>query len=119
VVGHLVVGWDPVERAWVVIHTYLGRLGLTITPKKSGSGRETKTEEKLKKKSQKTQELEKWGKKKGVGRARAHSCCCARRQRSGACGGLVCTSRGVCAFILCLCIACAPCGVSFFLFLPC
>lgn len=35
--GHL-VGGDPVESARVVIHTYSGRLGLTITPKKSGEG---------------------------------------------------------------------------------
>jgi hypothetical protein len=37
VVGHL-VGGDPVESARVVIHTYSGRLGLTITPQKSGEG---------------------------------------------------------------------------------
>jgi len=84
-------------RGWSYIH--IGAFGFdNHTEKVGGRGGKPKQKKTHKKKSQKTQELEKRGKKKGVGRARAHSCC-ARGQRRGACGGLVCTSRGVCAFI--------------------
>ena len=68
-VGHLVVGWDPVERAWVVIHTYSGRLGLTITPKKSGVGEGNQNRRKVKKKFTKDSSWRSGGRKRD-GRAR-------------------------------------------------
>jgi len=88
VVGHLVVGGNPVERAGVVIHTYSGRLGLTVTPKKSGREGKPKQKKTSEKKLEKLEWEEFGGKKKALD-GRAHSCCCAERQRRGACGGLV------------------------------